>query len=310
MDTAITSTAYNAQEERFLHCVLGKAYPSKGCSSPFRLRSIHLVDPAGGTNLVSPSDLSSEQRIAISDLADSLTALEKAGLIVGCCCQTKRAREAQMTPAPADVGGWVVINAGSEPVQDNPWTEFSEQFGFLARSEPATEEAEASCASGSSADTTEQNAQMLGDFEFARQLQAAENVREEVPGNTITPEAAREPEAPPTNSQMQIDNPPAKSEPPTEEAEASCASGSSADTAEQNAQILGDFEYACQLQQAEHDREQVTGNIITPAREPEAPPTNSQMQRDNPPAKVAPRGSLDPRDIYHPGFWTTNCFYD
>ena len=212
-----------------------------------------------------------------------------------------------MTPAPADVSGWVVIDDESEPVQDNPWTEFSGQHGFLARKEPT---AVASCASNSSADTTEQNAQIRDDFEFARQLQAAENVREEVPGNTITPEAAREPEAPSTDSQMQIENPPAKSEPPTEEAEASCASGSSADTAEQNAQILGDFEYACQLQQAEHDREQVTGNIITPAREPEAPPTNSQMQRDNPPAKVAPRGSLDPRDIYHPGFWTTNCFYD
>ena len=228
MDPAITSTASAAPQEYIVHCAFGKTYPSKGCASPFGLRWIQRVDPAKGTQHVSFSDLLPDQRIAISQFADSLTALEKTGLIVGCCCQTKRAREAQMTPAPADVGGWVVINAGSEPVQDNPWTEFSDQFGFLARSEP----------------------------------------------------------------------PPAV-------AEAPCASGSSADTTEQNAQILSDFEYACQLQ-TEHDTEVVTGNIITP----EAPPTNSQMQIDNPPAGLAPPRPLDPRDIYHPGFWSTKYFYD
>lgn len=218
------TTASAAPQERFLHCVLGSTYPSEGCASPFGIRSIHLVDPAEGTHLLSTADLPPDQLTAISDFADCLTALEKTGLIVGCCCQTKRAREAQMTAAPADANEWVVVNAGSEPVQDNPWAEFSGQFGFLARSEP-----------------------------------------------------------------------PAVAE----------ASGSSADTTEQNTQILDDFELACQLQ-AEHD-EEVTGNTVTPeaAREPEAPSTNSQMQRDNPPAKVAPRRPVDPRDIYHPGFWST-----
>ena len=137
-----------------------------------------------------------------------------------------------MTAEPADASEWVVINAGSEPVQDNPWAEFSGQHGFLARSEP--------------------------------QAVAA----------------------------------------------APCASGSSADTTEQNAQIRDDFEFACQLQ-AEHD-EGVTGNTITPetAREPEAPPTNSQMQRNNPPAGAAPGKPLDSRDIYHPGFWSTARIYE
>ena len=228
MDTAITSPASAAPEEHIVHLAFGKTYPSNGCASPFGLRWIQRIDPAKGTQLVSLSELLPDQRIAISQFADSLTALEKAGLIVGCCCQTKRAREAQMTPAPADVSGWVVIDDGSEPVQDNPWTEFSGQHGFLARKEQT---AVASCASDSSADTTKQNAQIRDDFEFARQLQVAENVREEVPGNTITPEAARE---------------------------------------------------------------------------PEAPSTDSQMQRDNPPAEVAPRRPVDPRDIYHPGFWSTS----
>ena len=226
------TTAYAAPRERFLHCVLGSTYPSEGCASPFGIRSIHLLDPAEGTHHVSFADLPPDQRTAISDFADCLTALEKTGLIVGCCCQTKRAREAQMTAEPADASEWVVINAGSEPVQDNPWAEFSGQHGFLARSEP--------------------------------QAVAA----------------------------------------------APCASGSSADTTEQNAQIRDDFEFACQLQ-AEHD-EGVTGNTITPeaAREPEAPPTNSQMQRNNPPAGAAPGKPLDSRDIYHPGFWSTARIYE
>ena len=225
------TTASVAPQERFLHCVLGSTYPSEGCASPFGIRSIHLVDPAEGTHLVSFADLPPDQRTAISDFADCLTALEKTGLIVGCCCQTKRAREAQMTAAPADANEWVVVNAGSEPVQDNPWTEFSGQFGFLARSEPPVV------------------------------------------------------------------------------AEAPCASGSSADTTEQNTQILDDFKVACQLQ-AELDRED-TGNDITSesARKPEAPSTNRQMQRDNSSAELASRRPVDPRDTFHPGFWSTTRIY-
>ncbi len=109
-----------------------------------------------------------------------------------------------MTAAPADANEWVVINAESEPVQDNPWTEFSGQFGYLARSEPPA----VAEASGSSAYTTEQNTQILDDFKVACQLQA--ELDREVTGNDITSESARKPEAPSTNRQMKRDNPSAK----------------------------------------------------------------------------------------------------